>query len=71
MVRVPVLGNFDRERWGLTGTHLAREDCARRVSISGLQPSASSVAAGRRTPIGTRSERRPATPSWSKWIVAA
>jgi len=41
----------------IRGIRSIREGCARRVSIIGLQPSASSVAAGRRIRSGTNSEK--------------
>jgi len=41
---------------GICGTRSIREGCVQRACTNGLQPSAPSVAAGRRTRIGTRNE---------------
>jgi len=41
---------------GICGTRSIREGCVQRACTNGLQPSAPSVATGRRTRIGTRNE---------------
>lgn len=57
-----VVGHLARAVAGLApvvtaGTHLIREEYARRVSTSGLQPSVSLVSSGRHIPIGIRSNK--------------
>jgi hypothetical protein len=56
-----VVGLLERKTAGLVaadtnGTHSTLVGCAQRASINGLQPSASSVAGGRRIRIGMRSD---------------